>query len=74
MISLTLIATRAIGGLIKQIPKVAGLKKFVALRREADPKARVPLAMALLFPNEYLDSVHDEDPGTYNMVAFFVCS
>ena len=34
---------------------MSGVRKFLALRRESEPSARVPKAMTLLFPDEYLD-------------------
>ena len=54
--SLTLVATRGIGGLLKNLPTMAGVRKFVSLRRESDKAARVPKAMTLLFPDEFLDA------------------
>ena len=43
------------------MPTFAGVRKFLALRRETDKKARVPKAMTLLFPDEYLDAPVDDD-------------
>jgi len=60
IISLTLIATRAVGGLLASRPTFTGLKHFVKLRTEKDLEKRLPKAMNLLFPADYLDAENEE--------------
>jgi pimeloyl-ACP methyl ester carboxylesterase len=70
VLSLTLIATRGVGGIVNQRPTLAGLGKFLSVAVEKDVSKHVTKVMSLMFSDEYLNAKADDaSPTNRELIA-----